>query len=340
MPMRRSHIVVAALFVFQTVLWPRAAPADEPRVWRFAHYLQEEHFFTAGWMAKWAAQLESRSGGRIRIAWHHNNSLLRLNAIAPGVAAGRAEVGFGPVPDSPALDVAGLPFIADSAVHGTRIVNALMAQGALADAVKGLHVVALQTNAPSLIHTKNVAVRTPADLAGLRLRGATDDVREVIAALGATPVAGFLAPQVHGLLARGEIDGTLWPWEAMRIFSLGQQANHHTEAFFFVSTLGLFINPDALAALPPDLQAVVRDMSGPQTAVSAASAWDREEAIGRAEAVALGNTIITPTPAELALWRKQAQPLIDARLARLGADGYPAEATYRQVLELSARLRD
>lgn len=328
----------AACIVLATMSVPASAAEFE---WRLAHYLQEEHFFTSGWLTEWVEELERRSDGRIHIEMHHNNSLLRLAAIAPGVRDGVAEIGFGPAPNSAFLDLMELPFVADSAKHGTRIAMALLKdEDALRADLKGLHVAMLQTNAPSLIHTKDIPVRVPNDLAGLRMRGATEYIRDILKVLGSEPVAGYLAPQVYGLLEAGNIDGTLWPYEAMRIFKLGEQANYHTEMYFFVSVLGLFINAEALEVLPADLKAIVMDMSGPDAALEAAAEWDKEEQRGRDNVIELGNTIIVPTPSEQEAWRLAAQPLITKQLEDLTKPGFDADAQYRKLLELAATLRD
>ncbi|MEQ8733408.1 MAG: TRAP transporter substrate-binding protein DctP [Rhodospirillaceae bacterium] len=316
---------------------PAAAAEVE---WRLAHYLQEEHFFAAGWLSDWVKELERRTDGRINIEVHPNNSLLRLAAIAPGVRDGIAEVGFGPAPESPTLDLVELPFIADSAVHGTRIVNSLLQDQSLLNVdLTGLHVAVLQTNAPSLIHTKDKPVRVPADLSGLKMRGATDYIRDILSVLGSEPVAGYLAPQVYGLLEAGTVDGTIWPYEAMRIFNLGEQANYHTEMYFFVSVLGLFINAEALNALPDDLRTIVVEMSGSDVALNAATEWDKEEQRGRDNVIELGNTIIVPTPEERSAWREVAQPLIDKRLNELSQSGVNAQQRYRELLQTAESLR-
>ncbi|MEQ9444260.1 MAG: TRAP transporter substrate-binding protein DctP [Rhodospirillaceae bacterium] len=317
-----------------------SAPAISAEVeWRLAHYLQEEHFFAAGWLSDWVEELERRSDGRISIEVYPNNSLLRLAAIAPGVRDGIAEIGFGPAPSSASLDLVELPFIADSAVHGTHIVNFVLEdQILLNNDLAGLHVAVLQTNAPSLIHTKDRPVRIPSDLTGLKMRGATDYIRDILSVLGSEPIAGYLAPQVYGLLEAGTVDGTIWPYEAMRIFNLGEQANYHTEMYFFVSVLGLFINAEAVNALPDDLRALVIDMSRPGIALSAAKEWDKEEQRGRDNVIELGNTIIVPTPNERAAWRRAAQPLIDKRLKELSQSGINAEQRYRELLRRGETL--
>lgn len=324
LPVRLSTLLLLLL-----AMGPVAAAIE----WRLAHYLPEDHFFVTGWLADWAGRLERESEGRLRILVHPNNELLRLGAIAPGVAEGKAEMGFGPAPEAPVLSVLGLPFMVDSAAQGTEVAMRLLHDGDLDDVMRGLHVVYLQTNAPSLIHTRDRPVRTPADLKGLRIRGATDGIRDLIAAIGGAPVAGFLAPQVFGALRDGHVDGTVFPYEALGVFRLGEQLDYHTEVFLFVSTLGLFVNAEALAALPDDLRALVMAHSGPAVATSAAAAWDAEEARGSKIAVGLGNTVIRPDQAELRQWREAASIEMEARLGKLGTE---APVLLRRVRDIIA----
>jgi TRAP-type C4-dicarboxylate transport system substrate-binding protein len=333
-----SWLTAAAGLALSAQPAPQADPG-EVHVWRLAHYLQEDHVFVSGWLTDWVETLEARSDGRIRVEWHHNNSLLRLAAIAPGVAAGQAEMGFATAPPHGEFTLIGLPFMAGSAVHGAAIANALLEEGALDSAFEGLVPALIITNAPSLLHTRDVAVRAPDELAGLRLRGATPGIRSLIAALGATPVEGYLAPQVTGLLDRGEIDGTFWPWEAVGAFGLDAHVTHHTEAAVFVSVLALVINEDALTALPDDLQALVREMTGPDAALSAAAAWDEDEALGRERALARGNTVITLDDDALAAWRAALAPYTRERLDALEAEGFPAHARHEHMRALSDALR-
>ncbi len=308
--------------------------------WRLAHYLPEDHSFAARWLPEWVSDLESATDGRLRIVIHPNNELLRLAAIAPGVRDGAAEVGFGPAPDSVALSVLGLPFTADSARHGTRIAMALFAEGALDEDLAGLHVALLQTNAPSVIHSRERPIRTPADMQGMRMRGATPGIRALLAALGATPIEGFLAPQVYAALRDGHVDGTVFPYEAMGVFRLAEQLDYHTEVSLFVSALGLFISTDALATLPEDLQEVVHAHSGIEMALSAARAWDEEEARGRELAIAQGNTFIQPDEDDVQAWRAAAHRYTDARLAALAERSDDPHAVRARIEALAIALRE
>jgi len=302
---------------FATAHAATAADAAAPVEWRFAHYLPKEHFF-AEWLADWAAAIEHDSGGRLRITVAPNNELLRLGAIAPGVRDGKAELGFGPAPEAPEFAALGLPFLAASAVDGTRLVNALAAEGTFSGPLDGLEVVFLQTNAPSVVHTRERPVRTPGDLEGLRMRGATPYIRSLLAALGATPIEGFLAPQVYAALRDGQVDGTVFPYEAMGVFRLGEQLRLHTDIPLFVSVLGLYLNPAAYGALPQDLRAVIDRHRGLELAQAAAGAWDTEEARGRAIVAGLGNERLTPTATEFAQWRARADAFTAEQLERLG----------------------
>jgi TRAP-type transport system periplasmic protein len=322
------HAIVGVL----ALLGPVASQAATTE-WRLAHYLPQEHFF-ARWLEGWARQIERDSGGQLRITIVPNNQLLRLGAIAPGVRDGKAELGFGPAPEAPEFAALGLPFVVTSATDGTRLVGALEREGAFAQALEGLEVLFLQTNAPSVIHTRAVDVRRPEQLAGLRMRGATPYIRALLAALGSTPIDGLLAPQVYGALRDGKIDGTVFPYEAMGVFRLGEQLRFHLEVPLFVSTLGLFMNPQAYGALPDDLRAVVDRHRGAAAARAAAAAWDAEEANGRAIADKLGNRRQEPSAAELRAWREHLAPFTAQELARLGPRAAPV---HRRAEQLATR---
>jgi TRAP-type transport system periplasmic protein len=289
--------------------------------WTLAHYLPKDHFFATGWLETWTRTLERDSGGRLRITIRPNNELLRLGAIAPGIRDGKAELGFGPAPDVGIFKVVDLPFTVDSAVHGARTLARLQRDGRLGDALSGLTAIALHTNAPSVVHSKLRPVRVPRDLLGQRMRGATPYIRSVLAALGATPIEGFLAPQVYGALRDGHIDGTVFPYEAMGVFRLGEQLRHHTEVPLFVSALGLFVNPAALAALPADLRELVMRRAGEALSLEIAAAWDAEEHRGRDIARALGNEIIEPSARERALWVRTLEPFARQQISALGPSG-------------------
>ena len=333
-PGLRHFLALCAL-----VISPTMASAAEFE-WGLAHYLPERHFFAARWLPQWIESLESASEGRLKITLHPNNELLRLGDIAPGVRDGRVEIGFGPAPDSVALSVLGLPFIANSAVHGTRIALQLLEEGYLSDDLAGLHVALLQTNAPSLIHSRGRAIRVPADMQGMRMRGATPGIRALLSALGATPIEGFLAPQVYGALRDDHVDGTVFPYESMGVFRLAEQLDYHTEVFLFVSALGLFINEQALAALPEDLRQIVLDHSGPATALSAADAWDAEERAGRELALAEGNQLLLPDDGELVAWREAAGAYTHTRLQALSARSHDPEQLHAMVLTMARANRN
>jgi TRAP-type C4-dicarboxylate transport system substrate-binding protein len=302
--------------------------------WRLAHYLPADHFF-ALWLEEWARGLERETNGKLRILIQPNNQALRLGAIAPGVRDGKAELGFGPAPEGSAFDAVGLPFIARSAGEGTRIADALFREGAFDEALAGLDILFLHTNAPSVVHTASRTIRMPADLEGLRMRGATPYIRDLLAALGARPIEGFLAPQVHGALRDGAIDGTVFPYEAMGVFRLGEQLRRHTDVPLFVSVLGLYLNPDAYRALPASLRAAIDRRRGSAAALAAGQAWDAEEERGRRIVAELGNERITPSAAELAAWRERLAPFTAARLQELGPAG---EGVYIRARELAAGL--
>jgi TRAP-type C4-dicarboxylate transport system substrate-binding protein len=86
-------------------------------------------------------------------------------------------------------------------------------------------------------------------------------------------------------------------------------------------------------SLPPDIQKIFEDLDP----------WLTEElikvdvgyiamVIGKAKE--MGHTFITPTPAEMELWREAVQPVHDKWIADNEAKGLPAKKVYKEAKKL------
>src|SRR3989338_8226399 len=82
----------------------------------------------------------------------------------------------------------------------------------LKDELKDVHIIAVHTHGPGLLHVKGNGVRKLEDMKGLKLRGPSRQVNKLLETLGATPV-GMPVPAMPDALSKGVIDGTVVPWE-------------------------------------------------------------------------------------------------------------------------------
>ena len=134
----------------------------------------------------------------------------------------------------------------------------------LAGEFPGTVPVALWTSEPNVFIMRDAVIRTPADLAGLKIRVAGATAADVATALGATPVQ-MPINQVYNALQTGLIDGVITGASTLNDFKLDEVADSYTFganlgrlSFYAVMTEGTYdaLSDEAKAAL---------DNSGNQT---------------------------------------------------------------------------
>lgn len=173
----------------------------------------------------------------------------------------------------------------------------------LAGEFPGTVPVALWTSEPNVFIMRDAVIRTPADLAGLKIRVAGATAADVATALGATPVQ-MPINQVYNALQTGLIDGVITGSSTLNDFKLDEVANSYTFganlgrlSFYAVMTEGTYngLSDEAKAAL---------DNSGNQTvSQSAEDAWNATADAGVATARTLSeNTFVDLTEAEAAVF--------------------------------------
>jgi TRAP-type C4-dicarboxylate transport system substrate-binding protein len=119
---------------------------------------------------------------------------------------------------------------------------------------------------------KDKQIRTPADLAGLKIRVAGATMAEVATALGATPVQ-MPINQVYNALRTGLIDGVIPGASTLSDLKLDEVANSYTLganigrwSFFAVMTQAKY------DALPDDQKAAIDAVAGAPLSKSAEDA--------------------------------------------------------------------
>ncbi|UWQ21864.1 TRAP transporter substrate-binding protein [Jannaschia sp. W003] len=276
----------------------------------------------------WADRIEEASEGRIQVDRYPS---MQLGGTPPDLIDqaidGVADVVWtvvGYTPGRfPSTEVFELPFMvpdarAASCAYWT-LFERHMADAEFAD----LKVLGTWVHGPGVIHAAE-PVETPADLRGLKVRGGSRMVNELLEAAGATPV-GMPVPAVPEALSKGVIDGTTVPWEVTTSLRIPELVEFHTEfegPALYVLTFVLAMNKGRYEALPADLQAVIDDNSGLAFSVFAGGTQEDADAPAREVAVEMGNEIFTVT--DTSEWKTLVAPIREAwtaDMAERGLDG-------------------
>ena len=180
----------------------------------------------------WADAVEKDSGGKIKVERYASMQLggkppeLMDQAIDGVADVVWTVVGYTPG-RFPQTEVFELPFMTQGAGPAS-CAYWKMFESHMKDAdFKDVHIIGTWVHGPGLIHA-NKEIRTPTDLDGVKIRGGSRVVNQLLEKLGATPV-GMPVPAVSEALSKGVIDATTIPWEVTASLKVPELVKNHTE---------------------------------------------------------------------------------------------------------------
>ena len=263
-------------------------------------------------LVPWAQKVEAESGGKIKVQLFN---AMQLGGTPPQLfdqaRDGVVDLTWTVLGYTPGrfnkTEVFELPFMSGSAESSSKAIQEYVEKFA-ADEFKDVKLIAVHTHGPGLFHTKT-PVTGLESLRGMKVRGGSRIISNMLTKLGATPV-GMPVPAVTDALSKGTIDGTTIPWEVTPSLKVTELVKNHTT---FAGTQGLYtqtfafsMNKASYDKLPPDLKKVIDNNSGIATAALFGKAMDDGDKAGRAIAEKAGNNIVALELAEVQRWRRTA----------------------------------
>jgi len=290
----------------------------------------------------WADNIERESEGRIEIERYHAMALggtppELMDQVIDGIADIAWTVnGFTPG-RFPRSEVFELPFFLNDA-RAASYAYWQLAQEQMADTdYADVHLLATWVHGPGMFHT-NTPVRVPDDLRGLKIRGGSRMVNDLLTRLGAEPV-GMSVTMIPESLTRGVIDGTTIPWEVTTSLRVPELVTNHTEiegTSLYVLTFTLSMNRDVYEGLPDDLRQIIDNNSGLEFSVFAGGTQSDADGPARAIAVERGNNIITVSGDDVVEWRDAVEPIYESWVSDLDGRGIDGQALIDEARALMA----
>lgn len=286
----------------------------------------------------WADKVEAASEGRIKVDRFPSMQLggkppELIDQAIDGVAdVVWTVVGYTPG-RYPSTEVFELPFMVEDP-RAASCAYWTMFEEHMADAeFKDLKILGTWVHGPGMFHTTD-PVETPADLKGMKIRGGSRLVNELLKLSGATPV-GMPVPAVPEGLSKGVIDGTTIPWEVTPALKIPELVENHTEfegVALYTLTFVLAMNKSKYDSLPDDLKAVIDANSGMDFSVFAGGTQTDADGPAREVAVEAGNNIITVS--DTTEWQELVLPIYDTWTADMKARGLDGQALIDQARSL------
>ncbi|GAA6143572.1 TRAP transporter substrate-binding protein [Hydrogenophaga sp. 5NK40-0174] len=280
---------------------------------RFHQFLPPQATIPSKAIAPWAKKVEEDSKGRIKIQMfgamqlggtppqlydQARDGVVDIIWTLPGYTPGRFNK----------VEAFELPFMASLSAEQTSKSFYEYVQKNAMDEFKDVHVLTVHVHGPGLFHTKKPVTGLDS-LKGMKIRGGTRIVNNMLTKLGATPV-GMPVPAVTEALSKGVLDGTTIPWEVGPALKVPELVHNHTtfagDRALYVTTFVVAMNKAKYESLPADLKKVLDDNSGAGMASLFGKAMDEGDVRGKAMAEKNGNNVVALDEAETAKFRETA----------------------------------
>jgi TRAP-type C4-dicarboxylate transport system substrate-binding protein len=308
------------------------APAANAGELKFANFTPPFHTITASVIEKLNADLMTATNGEVTVRGYHGGEL----GAGPveqyvRVVQGAADIGWG-LPGYTSSQfgktmIAELPGAIPEDMPGYEALWRAFEEH-LAGEFPGTKALALWTSEPNIFIMRDKVIRTPADLAGLKVRVAGATAAEVATALGATPVQMPIS-QVYNALQTGLIDGVITGASTLIDFKLDEVADALTlGAPLGRLTFYTVLNEGVYNGLTDEQKAAMDAASGAGLSKSAEDAWlvTANASIEAARADS-ANTVVDLTAEEAAAFQAAVAGVVDAYVASV--DGAAALAAMR-----------
>ncbi len=265
----------------------------------------------------WADQVEEASEGRIEIERYHGMALggappeLMDQAIDGVADIVWTVIGYTPG-RFPSTEVFELPFMVADARAASYAYWKMFEEHMKDSEFADVHVLATHVHGPGMFHTSD-PVEVPADLEGMKIRGGSRMVNDLLERVGATPV-GMPVTGIPEGLSKGVIDGTT----------------------LYTLTFALAMNKAAYEGMPDDLRAILDENSGLELSVFMGGTQQDYDDPARATALDLGNNIVTVSEEDAAAWGEIVNPIYESWVADMDGKGIDGQALIDQARALMA----
>jgi TRAP-type C4-dicarboxylate transport system substrate-binding protein len=276
----------------------------------------------------WIEKCEKDAGGKLKIVPYWSNSLFKPREIFRGALDGQAdlcywvpniELGLMPLNSLMWLPMMGWPSVwAQSAIYP----QLLKEFPQLVAEYRGLMVYGISAITPCHISTLKQTVRIPADLKGVKITPATEEIAKMVIAAGGAPV-NLVVSDWYTSAEKGVTTGFINAFGALMAFRVMELLKFHAlvqPGGIAMTPHLLLINPDNWKKIPADIQKVLKE-NEPFYIEQCNNGVIMEEKWALDYAAKNGHTTVTVTPGEYKQWADLAQPIHEAWLKKNAAKG-------------------
>ncbi len=310
-----------------------ALAQDKPVELKFAHWLPAQHALQPLGFEVWAKSVEAASKGSIKVTIYPAQQLGKAPDHYDMARDGIADVTYinpGYQPGRFPIIAAGeLPFLMSNAKGGSVALDSWYRKYAEQE-MKDVKFCLAFAHDPGALHSKK-KIETPDQINGMKIRPAHATMASLVTLLGGTNAHGS-APEAREMLDRGVADAITFPWGSVLLFKLDSAVKFHQDVPLYATTFAWVMNKAVYNQMSASQKKVIDDHCSPEWAMKVAAPWADYEASGRDKLRnAEGHTVYKISDAQVAQWRKAAEPLTAQWAKGVKKSGVNADATLKAL---------
>jgi TRAP-type C4-dicarboxylate transport system substrate-binding protein len=305
-PLAAASLVAALAFA------PAAIAQDKTIELRLSHWVPPSHPLQKA-LEDWGSSIEKASGGTIKYkifpsqqlgkAFDHydmaRDGIADVTYVSPGYQPGRF----------PIIDAGNLPFMVSNAKEGTGALDEWYRKYAAKEMADVKFCFAFLHD-PGTFHSRTKKIVVPGDVKGMKIRPAHATMASWVQELGGANVQAS-APEVRDIIEKGVAEAVTFPWGSIPLFGIDKVTKYHMDAPLYATSFVWVMNKGKYEQMSASQKKVIDDHCTSQWAVRAASPWADFEHDGIAKLKAdPAHEVYTITPAQLAEWKKAAEPVV------------------------------
>ena len=338
-PVRHSlgAFAAAASLALATAITPAEAQ-DKTFELKLSHWVPPAHPLQKA-LEDWGSSIEKASKGTItykvfpaqqlgKAVDHYDmarDGIADVTYINPGYQPGRF----------PIIAAGELPFLMTNAKGGSVALDVWYRKYAEQE-MKDVKFCLAFAHDPGALHSKK-KIETPDEIKGMKIRPAHATMASFVTSLGGTNAHGS-APEAREMLDRGVADAITFPWGSVLLFKLDSVVKFHQEVPLYATTFAWVINKAKYNEMSAAQKKVIDDHCTPEWAMRVAAPWADYEASGRDKLRnAEGHTVYKLTDAQVARWKKAAEPLTAQWAEGVKKAGVNADATLKALKDELAK---
>ena len=304
-----------------------AAAQDKPVHLKLSHWVPPSHPLQKA-LEDWGSSIQKATNGTVTFtvfpsqqlgkAFDHydmaRDGIADVTYISPGYQPGRF----------PIIDAGNLPFMMSNAKGGSQALDAWYRKYAGTE-MKDVKFCLGFVHDYGSFHSKTKKIMVPGDIKGMKIRPAHAVIATLVDNLGGANV-NAPAPEVRDIIDKGVADAVTFPWGSIPLFGIDKVTKYHMNVPLYVTSFAWVMNKKTYENMSAAQKKAVDDHCSNEWSLRVAAPWADFERAGVAKLqadTASGREVYTISDAQLAEWKKAAEPVVKAwgdSVRKTGAD--------------------